>query len=138
MHTNMNDRQIDELINKALREEQAIPEGLGKRLENKIDSWATEEEKKTRSLSRKRTLYWLSGIAAAVFLCIGIFQPDIPLSHSKHRLADTYSDPKEAAEAAQKALLFMSQNLNKGIDQAQEARQEISKVNDILNKHLNN
>lgn len=137
MHTNMNDKQIDELIKKALLEEQALPEGLGKRLEQQIDSWATAEEKKTRSLSRKRTLYWLSGIAAAVLLCIGIFQPDIPLPHSGHRFADTYSDPKEAAEAAQKALLFMSQNLNKGIDQAQEVREEINKVNNIINKHLN-
>lgn len=28
MHTNMNDKNIDELINKALQEEQALPEGL--------------------------------------------------------------------------------------------------------------
>ena len=61
---NMDDKKIDELINKALQEEQALPEGLSRRLEKQIDTWASTEEKKTRSLTRRRTLYWLSGVAA--------------------------------------------------------------------------
>lgn len=71
MHTNMNDKNIDELINKALQEEQALPEGLSRRLEEQINAWAATEEKKTRSLTRRRTLYWLSGVAASILLCIG-------------------------------------------------------------------
>ena len=50
---NMDDKKIDELINKALQEEQALPEGLSRRLEKQIDTWASTEEKKTRSLTRK-------------------------------------------------------------------------------------
>ena len=46
---NMDDKKIDELINKALQEEQALPEGLSRRLEKQIDTWASTEEKKTRS-----------------------------------------------------------------------------------------
>ena len=38
--------------------------------------------------------------------------------------------------AAQKALAFMSVHLNKGIEQVNEAQQEMNKVNEILNKHL--
>ena len=38
--------------------------------------------------------------------------------------------------AAQKALAFISVNLNKGIEQVNEAQQEMNKVNKILNKHL--
>ena len=57
MHTNMNDKNIDELINKALQEEQALPEGFSRRLEEQIDAWAATEEKKTRSLTRRRSLY---------------------------------------------------------------------------------
>ena len=34
---NMDDKKIDELINKALQEEQALPEGLSRRLEKQID-----------------------------------------------------------------------------------------------------
>lgn len=53
---NMDDKKIDELINKALQEEQALPEGLSRRLEKQIDTWASTEEKKPRSLTRRRTL----------------------------------------------------------------------------------
>ena len=53
---NMDDKKIDELINKALQEEQALPEGLSRRLEKQIDTWASTEEKKTRSLTRRRTV----------------------------------------------------------------------------------
>ncbi len=133
---NMNDKNIDELINKALQEEQALPEGLSRRLEQQIDAWAVAEEKKTRSLTRRRSLYWLSGVAAVALLCIGIFLYDAP-SHTPDRLADTYTNPKDAAVAAEKALLLMSQNLNKGLSQVNNAGQEIDKVNNILNKHLN-
>ena len=71
---NMDDKKIDELINKALQEEQALPEGLSRRLEKQIDTWASTEEKKTRSLTRRRTLYWLSGVAASIMLCISFLQ----------------------------------------------------------------
>lgn len=132
----MNDKKIDELINKALQEEQALPEGLSHRLEERIDAWASTEEKKTRSLPRRRTLYWLSGVAASILLCIGFFQYEA--SYQAHnRLSDTYTNPEEAAVAAEKALFLLSHNLNKGISQVNNAGQEIDKVNNILSKHLN-
>mgnify|MGYP000231874467 CR=1 FL=1 len=90
---NMDDKKIDELINKALQEEQALPEGLSRRLEEQINAWAATEEKKTRSLTRRRTLYWLSGVAASILLCIGFFQYDVP-SYAPDRLHDTYTNPK--------------------------------------------
>ena len=67
----MNDKQIDELINKVLREDQTLPEGLSERLEQQIDAWAAAEKKETiRSSFRRRSLYWLSGAAAVALLCI--------------------------------------------------------------------
>lgn len=133
---NMDDKKIDELINKALQEEQALPEGLSRRLEKQIDTWASTEEKKPRSLTRRRTLYWLSGVAAYILLCISFLQ--YKSSYQAYdRLSDTYTNPKDAAAAAEKALLLLSQNLNKGISQVDNAGQEIDKVNNILNKHLN-
>ena len=108
---NMDDKKIDELINKALQEEQALPEGLSRRLEKQIDTWASTEEKKTRSLPRRRTLYWLSGVAASILLCISFLQ--YKSSYQAYdRLSDTYTNPKDAGK-------------------------EIDKVNNILNKHLN-
>lgn len=133
----MNDKQIDELINKAFQEEQALPEGLSERLERQIDTWAAAEEKKTvRSSFRKRSLYWLSGAAAIALLCVGVFEFNEPEPY-KRQLADTYTNPQDAAVAAQKALLLLSQNLNKGIEQVNEAQQEMNKVNKILSKHIN-
>lgn len=132
----MDDKKIDELINKALQEEQALPEGLSRRLEQQIDAWASAEEKETRSWTRRRSLYWLSGVAASILLCIGFFQYDAS-SYTSSRPRDTYTNPEEAAVAAEKALLLLSQNLNKGISQVNDAEQEIDKVNNILNKHLN-
>lgn len=131
----MNDKQIDELINKVLREDQTLPEGLSERLEQQIDAWAAAEKKETiRSSFRRRSLYWLSGAAAIALLCVGIFQ--FAASEKEHQLADTYTNPQEAAIAAQEALAFLSVNLNKGIEQVNEAQQEMNKVNEILNIHL--
>ena len=134
----MNDKQIDELINKVLREDQMLPEGLSERLEQQIDTCAAAEKKETlRSSFHRRSLYWLSGaVAAILLLCVGIFGLT-DLNTGKQQLADTYTNPQEAAIAAGKALAFMSSNLNKGIDQMNDAQQEINKVNRILNKHLN-
>lgn len=131
----MNDKQIDELINKVLREDQTLPEGLSERLEQQIDAWAAAEKKETiRSSFRRRSLYWLSGAAAIALLCVGIFQFAAP--EKEYQLADTYTNPQEAAIAARKALAFLSVNLNKGIEQVNEAQQEMNKVNEILNTHL--
>lgn len=131
----MNDKQIDELINKVLHEDQALPEGLSRRLEQQIDAWAAAEQKETpRSSFRRRSLYWLSGAAAAALLCVGIFQ--LTEQNTAQPMADTYTNPQEAAQVAQKALALLSSNLNKGIDQMNDARQEMHKVNEILNKHL--
>lgn len=98
---NMDDKKIDELINKALQEEQALPEGPSRRLEKQIDTWASTEEKKTRSLTRRRTLYWLSGVAASILLCISFLQYKSSY-HAHDRLSDTYTNPKDAAAAAEK------------------------------------
>ena len=85
----MNDKQIDELINKVLREDQTLPEGLSERLEQQIDAWAAAEKKETiRSSFRRRSLYWLSGAAAVALLCIGIFQFTTP--NEEHQLADPH------------------------------------------------
>ena len=134
----MNDKQPRCRSNKVLREDQTLPEGLSERLEQQIDSWAAAEKKETvRSSFHRRSLYWLSGaVAAILLLCVGIFGLT-DLNTGKQQLADTYTNPQEAAIAAQKALAFMSSNLNKGIDQINDAQQEINKVNRILNKHLN-
>lgn len=131
----MDNKQIDELINKALADEQALPEGLSDRLEMYIDTLSDPGvRRKLRASSFRRTLYWLSGSAASVLLAIGLFW--LAGTQQSSRLADTYSDPREAAIVAQQALALMSTNLNKGLNQIDEAGQEVTKINKILNKHI--
>lgn len=52
----MDDKRIDELINKALQEDLALPEGLSERLERRIDFLAQEEV--SPRVSRRRSFYW--------------------------------------------------------------------------------
>ena len=133
----MTDKQIDELIERALKAEQTLPEGLSRRLEQQIDRWEAQEEKgKQFQLHKHPIFYWISGIAASLLLCVGVFF-HATSSDTQNKLADTYTDPQEAAIAAEKALLLLSDNLNKGFAQVNEAGAEIRKVNNLLNKHLN-
>jgi hypothetical protein len=52
-------------------------------------------------------------------------------------MADTFTDPEEAALVAGQTLAFISAQLNKGLDMVTDAEQELEKVNQLLNKHLN-
>ena len=141
----MDDKRIDELINKALQEDLALPEGLSERLERRIDFLAQEEV--SPRVSRRRSFYWISGIAAAIphrqegvppaAILGALFLIFTETNRPAPIMADTFTDPEEAAVVAQNALAFMSRNLNKGLGQVNEAGQEITKINKIVNKHLN-
>jgi len=78
--------------------------------------------------------YWISSAAAVVLLCLGIFF--VTQRPVESQIADTFDDPAEAAIVAEKALTFMSAQLNIGLNQVADARQEFDKVDQILNKHL--
>jgi len=133
----MNDKQIDELINRALGEKQVMPEGLTERLEQYIDALAAREEqqKKKRSLSIRRSLRLIAGTAAAILVGLALFfQTETARRPS---MADTFSDPAEAAVAARQMLAFMSVQLNKGLAPVANAGKEMDKVNEILSKQFN-
>lgn len=126
----MNEKDLDKLMDDAIHI--PIPEGLGERLEQQIDELAALEKKR----SLRRFIVRAASAAAVVLLCVALFLKTDPLSHRSPQLADTYTDPKEAAAAAEQALAFMSTQLNKGMDQVADAGQEIEKVNQILKKHF--
>lgn len=125
----MNDDEVDRLIDESL--EIPIPEGLSERLEAHIDALAAGEKKR----KLRRLTHWATSAAAVVLLCIGIFF-GINKQSSQQQMADTFTDPKEAALVAEQALAFMSTQLNKGIGEVENAGQEIEKINQILDKHL--
>ena len=130
----MNEQEIDQLIKQALQAEAELPKGLKERLEKQIDALAEAERPHIR-LTPTRSFRWaISGIAAAL---IGtLFWVQLERKATPPTPADTFSDPKEAALVAEKALVMLSQNLNKGLAQAQASTEEMRQINQIINKHL--
>lgn len=130
----MNDKQIDELIDRALRDEQALPEGLSERLERFVDTLAEEETAAAESRPRRRRLGWVAGAAAAAAILAAVFviRPETPAPDTP--LADTYTDPAEAAVAVEQAFHLLSVNFNKGLDQVAHAAAEMERANELLLK----
>ena len=123
----MDEKRIDKLINKALQEDLALPEGLSERLERQINLLAHDK--------KLAPFYWISGVAAAIFGTLFLFFTET--NHPASAMADTFTDPEEAAVVAQNALAFMSRNLNIGLGQVHETSQEVERINKIIHKHLN-
>lgn len=122
---------------------------LESKLNALITDLAAQEEKTTISNTvttnkKKYILFRAVSVAAciAVLFSIGFFvinkndvQP--PNVVAQTELKDTYSDPNEAYAEAEKALLLVSKNLNKGLDQLALAQENIHKSTEIVNKSLN-
>jgi hypothetical protein len=136
----MDEKQIDELIKKALSDESSLPEGLADRLEKAIDEHAAGhgEEKENHAkqirLFSRHNLYWISGAAASIAVCIGIFF--FIQSRQPKLQADTFQDPQQAELVAQKALALVSTKMNKGIDGVNNADASIRKTQKILDDTL--
>jgi hypothetical protein len=130
----MNDKEIDRLIREALSHERELPKGLSDRLEQYIDQLATDGKKRIPP-ERKRSLYRFGGIAAAFLSGIAIFFL-IENKQVRPTMADTFSDPQEAALVAQHALALLSTQFNKGLDQVAESGKEVNRVNTIIHKQF--
>ncbi len=125
----MNDRQIDELIEAALRQEQQLPEGLSARLEQFVDTLAAQRKPKSKS----RRLGWLTGAAAAAAVGVAVLIP-----RPQPPLADTFTDPAEAAAAVEQALALLSTRYNEGLDRVARAAAEMEQANEIVFRTLKN
>lgn len=121
-----------------------IPMEMENRLETLIDKLEAEEKEKSTILhlspnnSRKINWKWVGSIAASllIILSTGIFTYNKKLHHKNHMLVDTFSDPEEAYVETEKALLFVSNKLNKGFDQMENLQKNIQKTNKIIEKNV--
>lgn len=130
----MNEQEIDQLIKQALKAEAELPTGLKERLEKQIDALAEAERPHIRWPHARPFRWAIGGIAAA--LIGALFWVQLERKTTFTTPADTFSDPKEAALVAEQALVMLSQNLNKGLAQAQSCTEEMRQINRIINKHL--
>ena len=115
-----------------------VPSGLEDKLNRMIDEKAEEEQRFFRRNKTKRNWRWVGGIAATFLILIGIgygitnmgedMRPPTP--------QDTFSDPEAAYKALQATLIEVSANLNKGIEQIEETRIDVTKVNQEVRKEI--
>jgi len=99
-----------------------LPDGFSKRLEKAIDEHIANP--------RKTYIRFMSA-AAVILLCIGLFfflhkQPDT------HFMADTYSNPEEAAVAVEQALMLVSTKLNQGLVPLEKVQECVNMTNRLL------
>lgn len=142
------DLRDEQLIFNNLHIEEDIPynEHFESSIEKVIDS-LSEEDVSVSSFQAKpkrntKFIFWASSIAASVLLLVSIgfvyLQHDKPkINNTQIALRDTYSDPDKAYAEAEKALMLISKNLNKGISEIETLNEGVDKSNEIIEKNLN-
>jgi hypothetical protein len=92
-------------------------------LKQKIASGIDELEEK--AIPRERTLHMTRWLAAASILLLVGFAGILAYHMQKDKSKDTFSNPQMAYQEAEKTLLFVSQQMNKGM----QPLNHISKIN---------
>ena len=121
-----------------------LPKGVNERLENFIDIHIaktsvkeneSQDEKIPLKSKTQRLLIAITSSAAAIFLCIGIFY-SLERNNSSDMIADTYTNPEEAAIAVEQALILVSSKLNQGLSPLEKVKENIDKTNELLNENF--
>ena len=115
-----------------------IPEGLEERLSAKIDEWEQEETK--QKAQRRRLLpsaLRYTAIAASIALVFGVGL-HLMRQNEETNLAeqDTYQDPMQAQQEAERALNLLAYNLNKGMGHLEKVKALSDKTEKSFNKQL--
>lgn len=112
----------------------ALPEGMDKRLSEKIDMWERQEKGRRK---KRYTLYrYISSAAAAVFIgvCIHWF---MTADRDNGGMKDTFDSPQEAYEATENALQLFAEAFNKGNMQVEKAREATRNVKEKIDNIKN-
>ena len=112
-----------------------LPEGLPERLEKTLDEHIRETTSQKVGSNKRKLYISLLSAAAVALLGIGLFffsdrkdNPDF--------VADTFTNPQEAAIAAEQALLFVSQKLNQGLSPLDKVKESINVTNELINENV--
>ncbi|NDV57105.1 hypothetical protein [Bacteroides sp. 519] len=103
-----------------------VPLGLESKLIKLIDEKAAEEK---RFMVKNKTVFnWkrVGSIAAGVLLIVGLAYGIMHLRNGHPK--DTFTNPQDAYEAMQAALYEISSNLNDGMAQLIEVRQDVNNI----------
>jgi len=111
------------------------PKDFSIRLEKNLDDHIRKSAN-PKSGSKIRTFYLtLLSAAAVALLCVGLFFAN-EIKSKRDFVADTYTNPEEAAIAAEKALLFVSSKLNEGLAPLGKIKESVQKTNEIINENF--
>ena len=116
-------------------DEPTVPEGMENRISDNIDMW---EKQSKAGKPRYYTLYkYVSGIAAAVVILIGIsvFMPKN--QDDSAVMQDTFDNPQEAYMATENALQLFAEAFNKGDAQIEKARNVTKNVKEKIDNIKN-
>ena len=116
-------------------DEPTVPEGMENRISDNIDMW---EKQSKANKPRYYTLYkYVSGIAAAVVILIGIsvFMPKS--QEDSAVMQDTFDNPQEAYMATENALQLFAEAFNKGDAQIEKARNVTKNVKEKIDNIKN-
>jgi hypothetical protein len=122
-----------------------ISEKFSERLEKNIDLYIKQKNDKNeytkpkKNIDRyviRRLLITAGSVAAAVLLFLGIFLSYDNLFDKKYVITDTFTDPQEAIVVAEKILISVSINLNKGLLPIKKIKENMDKTNKIINENL--
>lgn len=88
--------------------EEFLTESFDKKILAEIDSFEIDNKRQFR----RRSIYFISGIAASILIIISIF---INFNPFASKLTETFDNPEMAYEETKKALLLVSGAFNRGI-----------------------
>lgn len=119
-------------------EKTITPDNLENKLNNLIDN--LDKQTNIKPLKTKKLSInwkWVTGVAASIviFVSAGLFFQKSFDKKTHFVVQDTYTDPKEAYIETQKAMLLVSNRLNKGLQQVGTVQNNVDKVNKIMNKN---
>lgn len=119
------------------REEENTPVSLEQKLNSLIDQLEAGEKKRIVSINSKPNgIKWITSIAASILIVLSIGVYYHFNKEDGQIMADTYTNPEDAYEETEKALLFVSAKLNKGFEQVETAQKNIEKTNKIISKNI--
>ena len=112
-----------------------VPARLEDQLVKLIDANAAEERQIFLKNRTRRNWKWVGSIAACLILLLGLSFGLLNFREKSPK--DTFTDPQEAYRALHAALTEVSANLNNGIDQLAESREQIKEISNEIIKEIN-
>ena len=113
-----------------------IPDGLEDKLMRMIDEKVEEEKRFFRRNKTNRNWKWIGGVAASLFLLLGLGYGISNYRQETEAPQDTFTNPQDAYKVLQATLIEVSTDMNCGINQVRDTRREMKKIHKEIKKEI--